>query len=79
MSNVTINAAKIAREVANTELDDGEALYLVNGEVVAGHDGNQPSNSLCLLVGPADPINTMAAEIEQSIEAFAADRGYTLV
>ena len=74
MSNATINASEIARKVANTDLEDGQALYLINGEIVEGKDGCQPSNSCCLLVGPAIAGDAMVSEIQDAVEMYLADR-----
>ena len=47
-------AEKIIAAAQEIAVEDGQALYLVDDKVVLGKDGCQPSNSMCLAVGPTD-------------------------
>jgi len=68
----TINAAEIVAAAKQMTVAEGEALYLVKGQIERGQDGCQPSNSLCLVAGPTDDTNW--SEVEDAIEQYAADR-----
>ena len=57
MAYATENIEKAESIIATAKrhtVADGQALYLVGEEVVLDNDGCQPSNSMCLAVGPTD-------------------------
>lgn len=47
-------AEQIIKDARAFAVADGEAMYLVGDRVELGRDGRQPSNSMCLAVGPTD-------------------------
>lgn len=57
------------KHIKNANIDLGEALYLIDGEIEVGLDGCQPSNSSCIAVGPFDYSdgNLKIEEIESSL------------
>ncbi len=54
------NAAEIVTEAKTYKLSAGQAIYLVGDSIELGKDGCQPSNSLCLAVGPTDDVDWSA-------------------
>ena len=56
-------------DIKNAKIEEGEALYLIAGEIEVGQDGCQPSNSSCIAAGPfeyADSDLTIE-EIEENL------------
>ena len=55
-----------------SELDEGEAMYYLpqTSEVIVGRDGCQPSNSLCLRVGPDSLDNLSMVDIEEAVAEY---------
>jgi len=54
------------------ELGEGEAMYYLpqTDEVVIGRNGCQPSNSLCLRVGPDSLDNLSMTDIEDAVAEY---------
>lgn len=72
-----INVSEIVAEARKFDLAEGQALYLVDGALELGRDGCQPSNSICVAVGPADDVDW--ADVAEAIEESAAARGYEVI
>ena len=70
---MTVNQI-ITESAGYVELADGEALYYIpqTDSVDMGRDGCQPSNSLCLRVGPDHTSNLDWQAITDSVTEFLA-------
>lgn len=65
-----LNTTEIIEAARKINLEADQAMYLANGEIEIGRDGCQPSNSLCLAVGPTDGLDW--AEVADAIDAWAS-------
>jgi len=71
-----MTAQEIMAEVnAVEQLEAGEAMYYDPhvDAVVIGRDGCQPSNTLCLRVGPDATFNLDTGEIAEAVEHWLGE------
>jgi len=78
-----IKITEIIDEVMSAELTEGDAIYMLYGELTYGKDGCQPSGSTCLRieVDPDDFIEDMTPDrdwVEQAIREYAEYNDYEI-